>query len=401
MSEARTVLNDPGEADFRRGIQGLEEIRELLGRRFVARSEVIQVLLVAAVAHEHVLLVGPPGTAKSALLRQFARLVDARYFDYLLTRFTEPNELFGPVDIAKFREGIYERRTEGMLPSAEIAFLDEIFKANSAIVNSLLTLLNERRYSMGGQMLPCPLISLFGASNEVPNDETLAAIFDRFLLRVEAANLDSFHFQSLLRVGWAGETSRISGSENNLKPRITANELRAVHRRLADFNGFPPPFVALYKDLVVRLRSEGVQISDRRVVKLLKVFAASALLDGRHEVNRSDLAFLRYVWNHKNQMDLIQTIVEPELEVYYAEHPGAERPGTAEIDFEELVRDLERTAARLTGGEKLSDVELFSHLRTLHDLKAAFQALGTDAAKQRIIHLNRLLQFVYQKGPSA
>ncbi|HEY2509284.1 MAG TPA: AAA family ATPase, partial [Polyangiaceae bacterium] len=124
-------------------------IARSLSDRFLGKDEVIRLLLIAVVAGEHAVLVGPPGTAKSALVRTFARLLDARYFEYLLTRFTEPNEIFGPVDIAAFREGRYERRIEGMLPDSEIVFLDEVFKSNSAILNALLTLLNERRFTSG------------------------------------------------------------------------------------------------------------------------------------------------------------------------------------------------------------------------------------------------------------
>jgi MoxR-like ATPase len=400
MSEAALETSSQ-QQELETAVRALRQVQERLSRSFVARAEVIRVLLAAAVAQEHVLLVGPPGTAKSAMLRLFARLCDARYFEYLLTRFTEPNELFGPVDIGKFRAGLYERRIEGMLPTAEIAFLDEVFKANSAIINSLLTLLNERKLSIGGQMVNCPLICLLGATNEVPNDESLSAIFDRFLLRVPSSNLDSFHFQALLRVGWQNERELISGQLEDEKPLLSASHLRLLHRRLAAFQGFPPPFLNLYKDLVVRLRNEGVQISDRRAVKLLKVFAAGALLEGRLQVDRSDLALLRYIWNHRDQIELIHSVVGPELEAYYAEHPDVQRPGALEFDFEELVSELEKTAARLTGGESLADVELFSHLRTLHDLKAALQALGTEAAQDRIGYIDRLLEFVYQKGPTS
>src|ERR1700690_2757126 len=149
----------------------LAQLARSLEQRFLGKDEVIRLLLVSAIAGEHAVLIGPPGTAKSTLIRTFARLIEARYFEYLLTRFTEPNEIFGPVDIGAFREGRYERRTEGMLPEAEIVFLDEVFKSNSAILNALLTLLNERRFTSGGQVSKSPLLSAFGASNEVPADE--------------------------------------------------------------------------------------------------------------------------------------------------------------------------------------------------------------------------------------
>src|SRR5512135_534698 len=171
--------------------QRLQQVAQVLSGQFIGKDEVIRLLLVAVIAGEHAVLLGPPGTAKSALIRSLAQLLQSRYFEYLLTRFTEPNEIFGPVDIAAFREGNYRRKIEGMLPEAESVFLDEVFKSNSAILNALLTLLNERKFTSGGQVLRVPLISVFAASNEVPGDETLNAIFDRFLLRVHSDNLDA------------------------------------------------------------------------------------------------------------------------------------------------------------------------------------------------------------------
>src|SRR5580704_556689 len=201
----------------------LAELAKNLEGRFLGKDEVIRLLLIAVIAGEHAVLIGPPGTAKSALLRTFARLLSARYFEYLLTRFTEPNEIFGPVDIAAFREGRYERRTEGMLPEAEVVFLDEVFKSNSAILNALLTLLNERKYASGGQIIRCPLISVFAASNEVPADETLTAVFDRFLLRVHSENLDAYHFQDLLQRGMVNEVAALAQEQPT--PLANAREI--------------------------------------------------------------------------------------------------------------------------------------------------------------------------------
>src|SRR5690349_7019359 len=137
----------------------LRTLASSLERQFLGKDEVIRLLMISVVAGEHCVLLGPPGTAKSALIRSLAELMQAKYFEYLLTRFTEPNEIFGPVDIGAFREGRYDRRTEGMLPEAEIVFLDEVFKSNSAILNALLTLLNERRFTSGGRALTSPLLS--------------------------------------------------------------------------------------------------------------------------------------------------------------------------------------------------------------------------------------------------
>ncbi len=199
------------DAEVLRIAQQVREVGRVLDERFLDKSELVRLLLVTLVAGEHMLIVGPPGTAKSALVRQLARLIDARYFEYLLTRFSEPNEIFGPVDIKAFREGTYVRRVETMLPDAEIVFLDEIFKSNSAILNALLSILNERRFFTGSTNISVPLSSLFGATNEIPNDDALGAVFDRFLVRASSENLDSFHFHGLVARGLAGEREALVG----------------------------------------------------------------------------------------------------------------------------------------------------------------------------------------------
>src|SRR5213082_1668982 len=186
------------DAEVLRTGQRLRDVARDLDERFLDKGELVRLMLVTLLAGEHMLLVGPPGTAKSALVRHLARLVDARYFEYLLTRFSEPNEIFGPIDIKAFREGTYLRRVEAMLPDADIVFLDEIFKSNSAILNALLSILNERRFFTGAASIKVPLSSLFGATNEVPNDDALGAVFDRFLVRTLSDNLDSFHFHGLV-----------------------------------------------------------------------------------------------------------------------------------------------------------------------------------------------------------
>ena len=165
----------------------------------------VDLIALAVVAGEHLFLYGPPGTAKSALIRQFASAVQGRYFEYLLTRFSEPNEVFGPIDLARLREGAVATVTTGMLPEAEFVFLDELFNANSAILNNLLTVLNERVYRRGAEVHRLPLLSLFSASNHLPEDDALRALFDRFLLRCHVDNLRREAMPRLLAAGWALE----------------------------------------------------------------------------------------------------------------------------------------------------------------------------------------------------
>src|SRR5438128_9410034 len=181
------------------------EVIEPLKQRFVGRDEVVDLIALAVVAGEHLFLFGPPGTAKSALIRHFAGAVRGRYFEYMLTRFSEPNEIFGPIDLVKLRDGTVATVTTGMLPEAEFVFLDELFNANSAILNNLLTVLNERIYRRGAETHRLPLLSLFSASNCLPEDEALRALFDRFLLRCQVKSLKPEAVPQLLQGGWALE----------------------------------------------------------------------------------------------------------------------------------------------------------------------------------------------------
>src|SRR5262245_17838855 len=242
VSEPSTAPRHTGpDAELLRAAQKVREVARALDERFLDKSEIVRMLLVTLVAGEHMLIVGPPGTAKSALVRHLARLVDARYFEYLLTRFSEPNELFGPVDIKAFREGTFVRRVEAMLPDAEIVFLDEIFKSNSAILNALLSILNERRFFTGSATIKVPLCSLYGATNEVPNDDALGAIFDRFLVRTLSENLDSFHFHGLVDRGLRAESAALGptgpGAED-VRPLLSLTDIRRLQERLPLFLRF-------------------------------------------------------------------------------------------------------------------------------------------------------------------
>jgi MoxR-like ATPase len=364
--------------------------------RFLGKDEIIRLLLVATIAGEHAVLVGPPGTAKSALIRTFARLMQARYFEYLLTRFTEPNEIFGPVDIAAFRDGRYERRTAGMLPDAEIVFLDEVFKSNSAILNSLLTLLNERRYTSGGQVVRCPLLSAFGATNEVPTDDALTAIYDRFILRIRSDNLDAYHFQDLLLKGLDHEISQAANA--SVEPLVSAAELAGLQRRLLSSTTYSEEFFSQYKGVVFQIRAEGVTLSDRRVVKLLKLFAASAYLDGRDQPDASDLFVLKHVWNSEDQAQLLEAIVTPVLESHFRQHPDARRVGAVGVGIEALAGEIERVRRVLTGSVGLSDVQLFSQLKALSEVKTALVASTDPRALEVIGRVDQLLEAAFRGG---
>ena len=375
-------------------VQRLQALGQRLQEQFLGKEEIIRLLLIATLAGEHLLLIGPPGTAKSALARTLAKLLDARYFEYLLTRFSEPNELLGPIDIHAFREGSYRRRTEHMLPEAEIVFLDEIFKANSAILNSLLTLLNERRVYIGAERIDTPLLTVLAASNELPSDDSLTALLDRCMLRVRSQNLESFQFHRLVEVGLSHERRALLGdlASDSDAPLLSAHDLRALQRTLPARFVFPEEFLAQYKALIVQIRGEGISLSDRRVVKLLKLCAASALLDGRPQADLSDLFLLRHIWNSPEQADILDSIVLPILQRYDREHPGQRRQKPGAAGLPELLAEIEQVRTSLRNAAALSDVQLFAQLRTLGELRTALATLPSDASRRALVDIDALLE---------
>jgi MoxR-like ATPase len=314
------------------------EVTEPLKSRFVGRDEVVDLIALAVVAGEHLFLHGPPGTAKSALIRQFATAVRGRYFEYLLTRFSEPNEVFGPIDLVRLREGTVATVTTGMLPEAEFVFLDELFNANSAILNNLLSVLNERIYRRGAEVHSLPVLSLFSASNHLPEDDALRALFDRFLLRCHVENLKRDAMPRLLAAGWEMEGA------GAIESTISADDLRGLSKRVAlvDLSGV----MERHAEVVFKVRDLGVALSDRRAVKVLKLVAASAVLCGRTWANATDLWVFRYVWDREEQIaplaSLIGGVLEPHAEEPAA-HPLAKTPDR--IDAESLAREIEGAEA--------------------------------------------------------
>jgi MoxR-like ATPase len=250
------------------------------GEGLVERDTLIETIVLAAVAGEHLLVVGPPGTAKSEAVRRIARAVGGRYFEYLLGRFTEPNEIFGPVDLRRLREGVVETETSGMLPEAEIAFLDEVFLGSTAILNTLLGILNERVFRRGHTRLECPLRLCVGASNALPTDETLAAFADRFLVRVFLDPIPDPHLEDLLAGGW-----RLGGNVPTALATVTDLDTLAAIALSADL----VPIRPLLAHALRRLRGAGIALTDRRAVKVQKLIAAAAALAGRERPTEADI----------------------------------------------------------------------------------------------------------------
>jgi MoxR-like ATPase len=275
----------------------LLRIRRELGGQFLERDEVVEGALCALLSRSHLILLGPPGTAKSLLAQELCRRIGGgAYFQWLLTRFTTPEELFGAVSLKALENDDYRRVTQGKLPEAHIAFLDEVFKASSSILNALLTVMNERIFHNGREPMDVPLITLFGASNELPDEDELTALYDRFLLRFAVDYLqEDFRFLQMLQLQPPGERTALSLSE--------LREAQEEAARVLVPEGVLQELATLRRELT----RKGLTASDRRYRQSLDVLRARAYLDGRDRVASDDLYFLQHVlWSDPEERREVQ-----------------------------------------------------------------------------------------------
>jgi len=306
----------------------------------VERELLAEVVVLCAVASEHLLVIGPPGTAKSEAVRRVAVRLGGGYFEYVLGRFTEPNEIFGPVDLRKLREGVVEVETAGMLPEADVAFLDEVFLGSTAILNTLLGILNERTYRRGRTALACPLRVCVGAANSLPEDPALAAFADRFLARVFVEPVPDARLEELLRTGWTAGSADLDPPGQTAIPAVEDGLLAAVDRlatsaRQCDLSEVQPMIGASVR----RMRAAGIALSDRRAVRSQRLVAAAAALDGRLAATAADLWVLPLVAPTADAQATARETLSDLL--------GSSRNGTLVSAAEELSRGRAARADRL------------------------------------------------------
>jgi MoxR-like ATPase len=252
----------------------------------IGREQLAELIVLAAVAQEHLLVIGPPGTAKSAIVRRVAGALGGRYFEYLLGRFTEPAELFGPVDLRKLREGVVETDVTGMLPEADVAFLDEVFLGSTAVLNTLLGILNERRFRRGQTVHQCPLRVCVGAANALPDDESLSAFADRFLLHLFVEPVPDNQLEALLAGGWQSERMPVTACADLTQLSLLCDAVPTVDMDDAR---------SALANAIRVLRGAGLTLSDRRIVKAQRLVAAATVLAGRTRATQADLWPLFYV----------------------------------------------------------------------------------------------------------
>ena len=306
----------------------IDEVRARINRHrrelsswFVNRATEVDLMTVCAAAQEPLLFVGPPGTAKSDIVLKWVESVglnELDYFEYMLTKFTEPSEILGPIDIDLLKQGRFIRRTAGKLPTCRVAFLDEIFKSNSAILNLLLTILNERKFYQDGAPVPVPLQVLFAATNDIPDQGELDAMSDRFILKVETKPVKDTHFAELIDAGMRGESLRATGQKPWVTGTVSLEDYQKAKRWLDltfAFEGedrtrrdhlFPPRAFAELRRLVRALETEDkILVSDRKLVKLYKLIRTRAFLFHGGAVDTPDLALCAYVGNRRHELGAV------------------------------------------------------------------------------------------------
>lgn len=341
---------------------------EMEGHLFERREE-IEGLILALLSRQHLLVIGPKGAAKSLMIRLLASAIGgAHYFERLLTRFTLPDEIFGPVSISALKKDRFSRLTRGYLPEAHFAFLDEVWKASSSILNSLLALMNERLFYNDGEVLQCPLETLMGATAELPQEEALSALYDRFLLRFKVDYLaEDSHVVSMM-----AQTAAPA-----LRTRVKLEDIHGAREEIGAVE-VDEALLASVAKIRRQLQAEGVTLSDRRYKESFGVVRAKAWLRGRTYAVEDDLSVLANIlWDDPGHEPLVRGLV---LDIA---NPHEKRA-------REIMDALKVALSNLQGLEDerdrtLAAVEFLSKLRTarseLQGFRDRVKRRGLDAAE--------------------
>ncbi|MEM1827486.1 MAG: AAA family ATPase [Desulfurococcaceae archaeon] len=345
-------------------LNAAQEFVNELSKPFIGREEEAKTIASAIVSGEHAVLIGEPGTAKSALARRAADLINARFFKYLLTKFTEPDELFGPLDIVALREGKYVRVTRNKLPEAEIAFIDEIFNASSAILNTLLSIMNERVIYDGYNEIKVPLWTLISTSNNVPEEPELQALYDRFLYRHFVKPVSEDKWIQLLNAVWRMEIEPLQPP----KPVLTMSEVRELNKLIFNVD------LSRVKEKLVKvfaiLEDHGIHVTDRRKGKSLKAIAVNSILNGRLEAIEQDMMILSSIIpRDRDELEQVNVILVDELKT-------PEKYLMELTEIENNLRDAKEFIMSMSGFEP----RLIDYLRTFEALRERVRTIADSTS---------------------
>lgn len=342
---------------------------------FVGREEEARVVTLALLTRQHAVLIGEPGIAKTALLERAAKLLKCNFFRALLTKHTLPDELIGPIDPVAYKEGRFVRNTRGRLPTAEIAFIDEIFKGNSETLNALLSIMNERVFiDADGSVIRVPLWSLFGASNEVPVESELTAFYDRFLIRHFVKRIDATLLEKAV-------VHNITGSWSD-EPVASLEELRRIYDAVTEYMRSNAGAIAkVTAQVVIALREHGVFISDRTAVSsahLPRLIATLAFIYGFNLKNAAINA-VKYILPDKDSFDAYKKVLDKFV------------PQELRLAQEKLDQARAAVAAKKLEDAKMLALEAMNTARSLFD-KPSLAQLHAAELKEILEQSERLIQ---------
>lgn len=316
-------------------VDKLQNISSELKDMFVERENVIDNSIKALITGQTVLLVGPPGTAKSALTNELCnRINNGNYFSWLLNRTSDPSEILGPFSIKEMEKDKFLRVTSNKLPEAEIVFLDEIFKCNEPTLNILLPIINEKVFYNDGEAIDVPLVTLFAASNEFPEEDALLALYDRMIFRMYVDYIGDVQNKLKMFKGFLNK---------NKKKTITTVSLIELKklRNMLDEVEIEDSILKEYIALINALLREGIVVSDRRQNECLKVLKANALTNKRWSVDESDFKCLKDVlWNEIDDIEVIEEILkESSLTSYEKEYATIKKRFIEVVSTAETIVD--------------------------------------------------------------
>lgn len=323
-SENSVLKKEPSKEDRLPLRKRIEKLLSFIGKDLIEKDEAVRLALLSSIAGESIFFLGPPGTAKSLVSRRLKLAFKGEneksvsYFEYLMNQFSTPDEIFGPVSLKALEENQYERITQGFLPEANVAFLDEIWKASPAIQNTLLTILNEKKFHNGNKVNEVPLKALISASNELPaKNQGLEALWDRFLIRAIVNPIQKNEdFEKFLY----GEKVRaeLEPTDSMKKNLILTSELEEWTEKIEKIE-IPDEVRNVINEIRNELSSknekkqedEKFYVSDRRWKKIIKILKTSAFLNGRNSVDLMDCQLIEYcIWNTENQIEEAKQIVK-------------------------------------------------------------------------------------------
>ena len=279
-----------------------QAIRKSLKSSLIEMEDVADVLVNATIGRHHTVQIGPPGMAKSKIVEYLTQCIDgANIFKYLMSMFTTPGEILGQLDMVAMKNGVEQYKTKNKLPEAEIVFLDEIFKANSAVLNSLLSLANERYVCLGGERIHTPTWSIHSASNELPDDASAQAFNDRFLYYVHVDDIKSdVNFERYM-------TACNSGFFDRWNPPVTVTfeEIKQANEEAMKVS-FDKTAMNKLRDLRINLQGSRINVSPRRWRHAIEALKVYAWLDGSDEVHMQHFDILKHIlWQEMRYKDLV------------------------------------------------------------------------------------------------